>query len=174
MAELGAVALESALGEEFLVDDHGEWGAVDFSLVGEVFELWKEGSLPGVVGRVGEEKHGGVGGGEADEGDGGPTVGVDDGFEVSGEGLVDLGEVRGASDVVWNSVGTSGLGVAEAARVLIFSGEGEKVVAKGGVGARAIFGDEVGVAAVKVPLPGALGAGRGWGLGGERGGGEGD
>ncbi len=169
MAELGAVALEFALREELFVDDHGERGAVDLLLVGEVFELGKEGTLPGVVERMGEDEHGGVGGVEADEGNGGPAVGVDDGLEVGGEGLVDCGEVGGAVEVVW--IWVLGLAVREAAGVLVLGGEGEEMVAQGGVGARAVSGDELGAAAVGVLLPGALGVGS---LGGERDGGEGE
>lgn len=60
VAKLGAVALEFAFGEELFVDNHGERSAIDLLLVGEIFELGQERSLPGVVGRMGEDEHGGV------------------------------------------------------------------------------------------------------------------
>lgn len=92
-------------------------------------------------------------------------MGVDDRFEIGGEGLVDLSEVGGVLDVVfifWLAVG-------EAARVLIFGGQGEELIAKGGVGAGAVSGDKFDPAMFQVLLGGAWSVGRGSSLGGKRG-----
>ena len=157
--ELGAVALGFALGDELLVDDSGEGGAVDFAEVGEVFKLRQEGAAPGEVRGVGEEEHGSVGGVDADEGDGGPAVLLDNGFEVGGERGVDGGEVgRDGRALAGGRAG----GRVQAAGGLILVSHGEEVGAEGGVGARAVGGDELLALRGEVGLPG--GRGRGGGL----------
>ena len=116
---------------------------------GEGFELGEKFALPGVIGGVDEDEGCAVRRVVADERDGGPAVELHDVFERGGEVGVDLREVAGDTHGVFGFR----LAVDDAAGFLVLRCHFEKLVAKGGVGAGAVGGDECFVAAGEVNLP---------------------